>query len=147
MNYKFRDTKYAVKKMTFETNDKIEFMKELENIPLIGELNHVNIVKYYSVWLENNSICENGIKKFNDNFTLNIQMELCDTSLREVIYEIEKDTNFYNNKSLTNLGYYFSCIIFMEILQWGQIFARTQSTYNSQRLETREHNVENKERR
>ena len=106
----------------------------------------MNIVKYYSVWLENNSICENGIKKFNDNFTLNIQMELCDTSLREVIYEIEKDTNFYNNKSLTNLGYYFSCIIFMEILH-GVKFLHEHNRPIIHRDMKPRHNVQTKMKR
>jgi serine/threonine-protein kinase CTR1 len=44
-------------------------------------------------------------------------MELCDTTLDELIKDIHNDPNLVINKTFTLLGYYIACHLFIEILK------------------------------
>jgi serine/threonine protein kinase len=48
---------------------------------------------------------------------LYIRMELCDESLEEFIEELQSNRYLFRYKSLTPLGYYIACHIFVEILK------------------------------
>ena len=83
-------------------------MNELITSPIVYELNNENVMKYYDLWLEND---------FNSrDYILYIQMELCDKSLNDFIEEMKKDSNLYSNEMLTELGFYISSEIFLQIL-------------------------------
>ena len=88
-----------------------EFLNELETSPIVHELRNENVMKYYDLWLENDFNSQNG-----DNYILYIQMELCDKTLDDFIEEIKKDSNLYSNEMLTELGFYISSEIFVQIL-------------------------------
>jgi serine/threonine protein kinase len=44
-------------------------------------------------------------------------MELCDTTLENVIKELHNDLNLFRNETLTLLGYYIACHLFIQILK------------------------------
>jgi serine/threonine protein kinase len=68
-------------------------------------------VKYYEYWLEIN---------FENEIVLYIKMELCDTTLEQVIIEIDSDSHMKTNKELTPIGYYIASQLFIEILKGVQ---------------------------
>jgi calcium-dependent protein kinase len=47
-------------------------------------------------------------------------MELCDTTLENIMYEMEKDSNFKVDGILTPIGYYIASQLFIEILECVQ---------------------------
>lgn len=65
--------KYAIKRTQIDRLDK----KLLKECRVLSTLNHQNIVKYNSVWIE----------KLNKQFYLNIQMELCQYDLKTFLRE------------------------------------------------------------
>lgn len=99
--HKFERKFYAIKKV-FITEELIEDNFDIfREIQIFCNLEHQNIVKYYSSWLDidNLSIIEynNNIDKFDSEPItkicpiLFIQMELCDTTLKEYLLSFGKD--------------------------------------------------------
>jgi hypothetical protein len=110
----FRDKYYAIKKIK-PTNDKEkEFVKEFDNYLDVRYFDNPYIVQYFDAWFENNIN--------NERPVLYIQMELCDTTLKQIIGEIQSDINFINKNDniLTPIGYYIASQLFIEIVKGVQ---------------------------
>jgi serine/threonine protein kinase len=101
------EEKHAIKKIKFDI-DKERDLKELENFDIFNESNAINILKLYRIWIESHESIE--------CLTLHISMELCEKT-EELIRELQKDKNLSIDKTLTILGYYIACKIFVEILK------------------------------
>jgi hypothetical protein len=77
--HKYEKNLYAIKKVHI-TNELIKDNFDIfREIQLFSKLNHKNIVRYYSSWLNDN------------NSTLYIQMELCETTFRDYLNNIKQD--------------------------------------------------------
>ncbi len=81
------------------------------------------MVEHYFAWLENSTT--------DDSIYLFIRMELCDKTLQQIMHEINSDSNFKVNGTLTLMGYYISSQIFIEILKCVQYLHKKSN--NSQR--------------
>lgn len=110
---------YAIKKIFVDTRyKKMEYY--LSEVELLSKLNHENIIRYYATWIEfkyidaeklesatsitsKDSDCDTSISKYNNMLTLceiraikylvpvlYIQMELCDTTLKNYLLERNK---------------------------------------------------------
>jgi serine/threonine protein kinase len=107
---------YTIKEIKLEAGKEREFLKQFKIHSNMTNLNDEKIVQYFSVWLKNNS---------NDNrlesVTLCVQMELCEKALKDIINEIENDSNLITSenrtKRLTSLGYYIASQLFIETLE------------------------------
>jgi hypothetical protein len=106
---------FAIKKIAI--NDENESLKELCTSLLISELNSDLIVRYHEVWYENDLVIENGFRKYTENSTLYIQMDLCDKTLKNICEEIANDYILKRNKLLSPLGYYITSELLVEILE------------------------------
>jgi alpha-tubulin suppressor-like RCC1 family protein len=106
---------FAIKKIAIK--DENESLKELCTSLLISELNSDLIVRYHDVWYENDLVIENGFRKYTENSTLFIQMDLCEKTLKEMRKEVSDDFILEINKLLTPLGYYLMSEILIEILK------------------------------
>jgi serine/threonine protein kinase len=84
---------------------------------LISELNSDLIVRYHDVWYENDLVIESGFRKYTENSTLYIQMDLCEKTLKEIKEEVSDDFFLEINRLLTPLGYYLMSEILIEILK------------------------------
>jgi serine/threonine protein kinase len=84
---------------------------------LISELNSDLIVRYHDVWYENDLVIEEGFRKYTENPTLYIQMDLCEKTLEEIRGEIHNDLTLMFNNFLTPLGYYITSELLIEILK------------------------------
>jgi hypothetical protein len=107
---------YAVKKIKFKKIDEKEILRELELNSSILQFIELNLMGYYSLWLENNFKKINGKRKPDQTLTLYILMELCQQSLTDFLSSI-KEIEFGNENFLTNLKFYTSCVIFTQILE------------------------------
>ncbi len=74
-------------------------------------------VKYYDVWYENDFKNINGFREYTENYTIYIQMELCNITLNEIKSEIHNELILKNGNNLTELGFYITNEIFGEILE------------------------------
>jgi hypothetical protein len=77
--HKYEKNLYAIKKVHITNEllkDNFDIFREIQ---LFSKLNHKNIVRYYSSWLNNN------------NSTLYIQMELCESTFRDYLDNIKQD--------------------------------------------------------
>jgi len=105
--HKFEKKFYAIKKIFITKdiiNDNYDIFKEIQ---IYSDLNHENIVRYYSSWIDidfesiidyNNSINSDDFNKINYLCPiLFIQMELCDFTLKEYILSYSED-DLYCNK-------------------------------------------------
>jgi alpha-tubulin suppressor-like RCC1 family protein len=106
---------FAIKKIVIK--DENESLKELCTSLLISELNSDLIVRYHDVWYENDLVLENGFRKYTENSTLYIQMDLCEKTLDEIRKEIHNDFTLMFNNLLTPLGYYITSELLIEILK------------------------------
>ncbi len=84
---------------------------------MVSELNSDLIVRYHDVWYENDLVIEKGFRKYTENSTLYIQMDLCDKTLEAICDEISKDINLKQNLLLTPLGHYITSQLWVEILE------------------------------
>jgi hypothetical protein len=76
--HKYEKNLYAIKKVHISNEllkDNFDIFREIQ---LFSKLNHKNIVRYYSSWLNDN------------NSTLYIQMELCESTFRDYLNNINK---------------------------------------------------------
>jgi hypothetical protein len=106
---------FAIKKI--EIKDENESFKELCTSLLISELNSNLIVRYHDVWYENDLVIENGFRKYTENSTLYIQMDLCEKTLGEIREEIHNYFTLMFNNLLTLLGYCITSELLIEILK------------------------------
>ncbi len=106
---------FAIKKISIK--DENESLKELCTSLLISELNCDLIVRYHDVWYENDLVIEKGFRKYTENSTLYIQMDLCDKTLEEICDHISNDSFLKEKFFLTPLGYYITSELFIEILK------------------------------
>jgi hypothetical protein len=113
---KHKDSNYesAIKKIEFKSDKETELLKEVQIFYTIKKLFSYHCVRCSYIWLENNS----GLINSNDeNLILYIQMELCDTTLKNVINQMIFNSFICQKKILTLLGYYIASYIFVEILK------------------------------
>lgn len=76
---------YAIKKVSFRKYDEINNLRALGEVRLLAKLNHRNIVRYNTSWIE---LDDRKRKSPEDNVlfpVLYIQMELCECSLYDYI--------------------------------------------------------------
>jgi hypothetical protein len=96
--HKYEKNLYAIKKVHI-TNELIKDNFDIfREIQLFSKLNHKNIVRYYSSWLNDN------------NSTLYIQMELCESTFRDYLNNIKQDEGiekriFYFNQIVEGIKY------------------------------------------
>jgi serine/threonine protein kinase len=113
------DETFAIKKISLKEKKEVkEYIDKEFNTSLII-LNHENefLVKYHEVWYENEFEIINGLREWIENYTIYIQMDLCDKTLSQFSEEIKKDPKLYSNESLTELGFYISSKMFIQILK------------------------------
>jgi len=92
--HKYEKNLYAIKKIDI-TNDLIRDNTDIfREIQLFSKLNHKNIVRYYSSWLDD-----------NNKPTLYIQMELCESTFRDYLNNIRED------ESIEKRIFYFTQIV------------------------------------
>jgi hypothetical protein len=108
---------FAIKKIKLKNgreNELRELEKELDNFSEVRYLSNPYIVKHFDAWFENNINTE--------RLVLYIKMELCDTTLQQIIDEIQNDINFRNKIEdiLTPIGYYIASQLFIEIVKGVQ---------------------------
>lgn len=82
---KLDNNMYAIKKISIEDNNNLN---EVRNLSI---LNHKNIVRYYSAWIE----IEN-----NSKITLYMQMELCSRSLFDYLEDRNYNNMYKNEKDI-----------------------------------------------
>ncbi len=91
--HKYEKNLYAIKKVHI-TNELLKVNTDIfREIQLFSKLNHKNIVRYYSSWLNDN------------NSTLYIQMELCESTFRDYLNNIKQD------ESIEKRIFYFKQIV------------------------------------
>lgn len=88
---------YAIKKIDIEQNSVIN------EVRILSQLEHDNIIRYYSAWIDFNNEKE--------DFALYIQMELCDNSLSDYLETRNNKLCFLNSEE-----YVKSMNIFYELL-------------------------------
>ena len=94
--HKYEKNLYAIKKIHI-TNELIKDNFDIfREIQLFSKLNHKNIVRYYSSWLNDYG---------NNDSTLYIQMELCESTFRDYL------NNINQNESIDKRIFYFNQII------------------------------------
>ena len=97
---------YAIKKIQFQAKN-ISMQKSLQEVRIIASLNHINILKYYSSWVEyswwyanekdeitNELIFEPGV-----HLTLHLQTELCNLTLNQWLTK-RTEINLSHNNSI-----------------------------------------------
>ena len=112
--HRIDNKKYAIKKIPFyikpnNPNEIVAFniMNKLKEVRCLSSLDHLNIIKYYTSWIEvNNTNCE-LIQINNENYysiSLFIQTELMDMSLREYLdtYKLNFETKQFIIKNIIN---------------------------------------------
>jgi hypothetical protein len=119
---------FAIKKIPIEKRFEEKALKEIEIMP---KLKSEFIVRLESAWIENNYInvadlksAENSslkpspeIFKAEKTLLLHIQMELCSKTLKDLIKQLNEQSNQKPEKVMTPLGYYISSELFIEILE------------------------------
>jgi hypothetical protein len=107
----FRDKYYAIKKIKPINDKEKEFVKEFDKYLDVRHFDNPYIVQHFDAWFENNIN--------NERLVLYIQMELCDTTLKKIIEEIQSDISFKNKNDniLTPIGYYIASQLFIEIVK------------------------------
>jgi hypothetical protein len=99
--HKYEKNLYAIKKVHI-TNELIRDNTDIfREIQLFSKLNHKNIVRYYSSWLDDTN---------SNNSTLYIQMELCESTFRDYLNSIREDEDikkriFYFNQIVEGIKY------------------------------------------
>jgi serine/threonine protein kinase len=84
---------YAIKVIKTSTNHK-HLIKTLREVKLMATVSHVNIVRYYSSWIEHTTIessdddSDEELIPLNKNLALFIQMELCESTLANWLQQL-----------------------------------------------------------
>jgi alpha-tubulin suppressor-like RCC1 family protein len=109
---------FTVKKVNLSIIEEKDLMRELEISLIIMRLRGNRLVEYQNVWIEKSfDSNSDSNEKVCDEFTLYIQMKLCDKSLDELMGEVIEDSNIVSNGCLTFLGYFIASQIFVEVLE------------------------------
>jgi translation initiation factor 2-alpha kinase 4 len=109
---------FTVKKVNLSIIEEKDLMRELEISLIIMRLRGNRLVEYQYVWIEKNFDSNSSSnEKVCNQFTLYIQMELCDKSLDQLMGQVIGDSNIVSNDCLTFLGYFIASQIFVEILE------------------------------
>ncbi len=87
----------TIDKDIIELNEKL--LNEFLTSTTIEKFDEKFIVKYFDVWFENKYNIIDGNKIFEKNFSFYIQMEFCDKTLREIIEEMNDDSNLCTNQT------------------------------------------------
>jgi len=93
--HKYEKNLYAIKKVHITNEllkDNFDIFREIQ---LFSKLNHKNIVRYYSSWLDD----------YNNKPTLYIQMELCESTFRDYLNSIR------DNEGIEKRIFYFTQIV------------------------------------
>jgi hypothetical protein len=98
---------FAMKKLKFSIDKKEDLLKELKIFFEVRKFRNKRIVRCYDAWLQSQM----------KSYTLFIKMDLCDENLEKTIDQMDTDSNFSRNQSLTLSGYYIASYIFIEILE------------------------------
>jgi hypothetical protein len=99
--HKYEKNLYAIKKVHI-TNELIRDDTDIfREIQLFSKLNHKNIVRYYSSWLDDSN---------SNKPTLYIQMELCESTFRDYLNNLREDESiekriFYFNQIIEGIKY------------------------------------------
>jgi hypothetical protein len=101
----------AVKKINFNKDDKWKIFKEFHIHSTITRLLDDYVVRHEDVWLEYDT---------DNEIILYIKMELCDKTLEKIIDELESNSFFKNNGTLTPVGYCIASQIFIKLLECVQ---------------------------
>jgi alpha-tubulin suppressor-like RCC1 family protein len=107
---------YAIKIIEVKKQE-VELLKEFQSSTIVTKLDEKYVAQYYNTWFENNSVEKNGEQKYQTSLLFYIQMELCDSTLEDIINEFEEDSNFIENDLLTLLGFYIASQLFIEVLE------------------------------
>ena len=94
--HKYEKNLYAIKKVHITNEllkDNFDIFREIQ---LFSKLNHKNIVRYYSSWLDDSN---------SNKPTLYIQMELCESTFRDYLNNIRED------ESIEKRIFYFTQIV------------------------------------
>jgi serine/threonine protein kinase len=100
---------YAIKKIPFFESNEADNMRAFNEVRCLAELNHENIVRYHTTWLELSDMSNEFIEdsKFQIYPTLYIQMELCECSLRDYLvkrnYSGKKVDMIFEKKCITGI--------------------------------------------
>ncbi len=119
---------FAIKKIPFNGELSDSALKEIETMlklksDLICELEYIWIERnylnsdLYKNELNAKNISNNEIFKTEKPFLLNIQMDFCLMTLKEVMEKLNKELNRKRSQVMTPLGYYISSKLFEEILE------------------------------
>ncbi len=87
----------TIDKDIIELNEKL--LNEFLTSTTIEKFDEKYIVKYFDVWFENKYNIIDGNKILEKNFSFYIQMEFCDKTLREIIEEMNDDSNLCTNQT------------------------------------------------
>jgi alpha-tubulin suppressor-like RCC1 family protein len=118
VNLKGRTNNWAIKKLSLKKEFKIDTLREMNRFSVVNRLVSRYVVQHCYSWLENN--------RTDDIITLYIRMELCDKTLQQLMDEINSDSNIKDNENLTQIGYYISSQLFIEILECVQYLHKNQ---------------------
>jgi hypothetical protein len=105
---------WAINKIEFTSEKETKLLKEVQIFNTIDKKLRPNTVWFFDLSLKNNCVPMNANK---NGLILYILMELCDTTLENVINQILNDCYIYENNTFTLLGFYITSYIFVEILK------------------------------
>jgi tRNA A-37 threonylcarbamoyl transferase component Bud32 len=100
----------AIKKIALKEDVKIQILREIQILSkyVIKKLDSEVTAYHFDAWVEK---CSK-----NESF-LFIGMDLCDITLKNLMDEMVNDIKFKDNQTLTTIGYYIACQLFIQILQ------------------------------
>jgi hypothetical protein len=73
--------------------------------------------------------------------SVNIKIELCEYTLKNIVNEINADQNMKKDRTLTSTEYFITSQIFIEVL--GVNFLHKRPSYNISWLDSRKYSFEN----
>jgi serine/threonine protein kinase len=104
---KIEDEICAVKQILLD-NSGVELL--LRELKIVFNIRSNHVVRYRSAWIEN---CSGT----NKTLLLHIQMELCSTTLKEVIKCLQEYFNEKDHETLNMVGFFVASELFKEILE------------------------------
>jgi hypothetical protein len=100
---------HAVKKIIFTQENRRQFVNEFINTHFIYLNSNQYAHQHFNFWLE---------QRITDNkLILYLPMELCDKTLRNIMYEINTNSNTTCNGKLTAIGFHVVIRLFFEIVE------------------------------
>ncbi|KAK3824614.1 MAG: kinase-like domain-containing protein, partial [Benniella sp.] len=90
---KLDEIEYAIKKIRLRGGDKVRYEKTFREIKFLARLEHRNVIRYYSSWLEHADYPVSKRDMYSDELTLYIQMQLCQTTLQDYLDLVDPAVN------------------------------------------------------